>query len=481
VWLDEERRFFASVSSWLSVIEAGFEPAVGELLAAQDRATAARQRRWAETLTQRPQGPLVFRNVRVFDSVSMVTRPDMTVIVEGERITAVGPAGEIAIPGAATATVIDGAGKTLLPGLWDMHVHLGDDDGMLNIAAGVTSVRDLANDTDTVLAYQRNQKAGHIIFPRIVLAGFMDGPGPYAGPTRVLVDSEAEARAAIDRYAELGFEQIKVYSSIRPELVPAIAAHAHARGLRVSGHVPAFMRASQAVAAGFDELQHINFLVLEFMFDQVQDTRTPVRFTAVAEHAADLDLDGPEVQAFIALLAERDVVVDPTISIFEGMFLGRPGQMSPGYEAVGPRLPLQVQRVFLRGGLPVTAETAPRYQASFDVLLRYIGMLHRAGVRLVAGTDSLAGFTLHRELENYVRAGIPAPEVLRIATLGSAQVMRRDGELGVIAPGKLADLVLVEGDPAARISDIRNVELTVQGGRVYHADALHRALGIAPR
>jgi imidazolonepropionase-like amidohydrolase len=492
VWLDEERRFFASVSSWMSVIEAGFEPAVDELVAAQEQATAALQRQWAETLTERPRGALVFRDVRVFDSVSMTTRPGMTVVVKGDRIAAVteeqvnlgelievGPDGTAASP--QHVTMINGGGKTLLPGLWDMHVHVGDDDGLLNIAAGVTTVRDLANDTDTVLAYQRDQKAGHIIFPRIVLAGFMDGPGPYAGPTRVLVDSEAEARAAIDRYAELGFEQIKVYSSIRPELVPAIVAHAHARGLRVSGHVPAFMRASQAVMAGFDELQHINFLVLELLFDQVQDTRTPVRFTAVAEHAAGLDLGGPEAQAFIALLAERDVVVDPTVSIFEGMFLGRPGEMSPVYADVAGRMPVHVQRVLSRGALPVTAENASRYQASFEALLRYIGMLHRAGVRLVAGTDALAGFALHRELENYVRAGIPAPEVLRIATLGAAQVTGRDGELGVIAPGKLADLVLVDGDPTTRISDIRNVVLTVQGGRVYHADALHRVLGIAPR
>lgn len=479
IWLDEERRFFAAVSSWGSIIEAGYEAATSALVEAQDQATAALQRRLAETLTGHPAGPLVFRDVRVFDSVSMKTLPGMTVVVEGERIAAVGPSAQVAAP--AGATVIDGAGKTLLPGLWDMHVHLGDDDLLLHIAAGVTTVRDLANDMDTVLAYQRDQQAGHIISPRIILAGFMDGPGPYAGPTRVLVDSEDEARAAIDRYAELGYEQIKIYSSIRPELVPAITAHAHARGLRVSGHVPAFMRASQAVAAGFDELQHVNFLVLEHLFEEVQDTRTPVRFTSVAEKAADLDLDGPEVQAFIATLVERKIVVDPTVTVFESMFLDRPGQVSPAYAAVAERMPVQVQRVLRRGGLPMTDETAPRYQKSFEALLGYVARLHRAGVRIVAGTDAPAGFALHRELENYVRAGIPAPEVLRIATLGAAEIMKRDGELGVIAPGKLADLVLVEGDPAADIGDIRNVELTVQGGRVYEADALHRALGIAPR
>lgn len=477
IWLDEERRFFASVSSWLSVIEAGFEPAVDALVDAEEEADAALHREWAETLTETPHGPLVFQNVQVFDARTLATLPGMTVVIEGERIKTVGKAGEVAVP--AGATVIDGAGKTLVPGLWDMHGHVSDDDGLLDIAAGVTTVRDLANDIDSVLRYQRDQAAGTIIFPRLILAGFMDGPGPYAGPSKVLVDSEAEAKAAIDRYAELGYEQIKVYSSIRPELVPGIVAHAHARGLRVSGHIPAFMRASQAVAAGFDELQHINFLVLEFLFDQVQDTRTPVRFTAMAEHAAGLDLEGPAVQAFIAQLVERKVVVDPTVSIFEGMLLDQPGEMSQVYAPVADRLPVQVRRGFLRGGLPMTAQNQARYRASFEALLRYIGMLHRAGVRLVAGTDALAGFALHRELENYVRAGIPAPEVLQIATLGAARVMKRDDTLGAIAPGMLADVVLVDGDPTARISDIRKVVLTVQGGRVYRAEKLYRAMGIA--
>jgi imidazolonepropionase-like amidohydrolase len=479
IWLDEERRFFAAVSSWMAVIEAGFEPAADALLSVQEEADAALQRERAETLTEQPAGPLVFQNVNVFDTRSLATLPGMTVVVQGERITAVGKAGQVEIP--AGATLVDGAGKMLLPGLWDMHVHVSEDDGILNLAAGVTTVRDLANDIDTVLRYKRDHAAGKLLFPRLILAGFLDGPGPYAGPTKVLVDSEAEARAAVDRYAELGYEQIKVYSSIRPELVPAIVTHAHARGLRVSGHIPAFMRASQAVAAGFDEIQHINFLVLEFLFDEVQDTRTPVRFTAVAEHAAGLDLDGPAVQAFVAQLVARKVVVDPTVSIFEGMLLDRPGEMSPVYAAVADRIPVQVRRGGLRGGLPVTAENDARYRASFEALLRLVGMLHRAGVPLVAGTDALAGFALHRELENYVRAGIPAPEVLQIATLGAARIMKRDGELGVIAPGMLADVILVDGDPARSISDIRKVELTVQGGRVYRAEKLYRALGIAPR
>lgn len=479
VWLDEERRLFALVSGWMAIIEAGFEPAADTLLKVQQEADAALQRERAATLTETPAGALVFQNVKVFDPRSLATLPGQTVVIEGERITAVGKAGEVAVP--AGATVVDGAGKTLLPGLWDMHAHVSDDDGILNLAAGVTTVRDLANDIDTVVKYQRDHAAGQLIFPRLILAGFLDGPGPYAGPTKVLVDSEAEARAAIDRYVELGYVQIKLYSSLKPELVPGIVAYAHGKGLRVSGHIPAFMRASQAVAAGFDEIQHINFIVLEFLFDKVQDTRTPARFTAVAEHAADLDLEGPAVQAFIKQLVERKIVVDPTVTVFEGMFLDRPGEMSPVYADVAERFPVQIRRGGLRGGLPVTAENDARYRASYEKVLRLVGMLHRAGVPLVAGTDAMAGFALHRELENYVRAGIPAPEVLRIATLGAARIMKRDGELGVIAPGMLADVVLVDGDPAASISDIRKVELTVQGGRVYRAEKLYRAMGIAPR
>ncbi|HYY99618.1 MAG TPA: amidohydrolase family protein, partial [Pyrinomonadaceae bacterium] len=396
----------------------------------------------------------------------------------GNRIRAVGPDGEVAVP--KGAELLDARGRTLMPGLWDMHVHIGPNDGLMHVAAGVTSVRDMGNDIDTLLALRKKIDAGEEIGPRILMAGIMDGRGPYAGPTKVLVDTEEEARAAVETYARLGYAQVKIYSSIKPELVPAIIALAHAKGLRVSGHVPAFMSAEQFVRAGADEFQHINFFVLNFLFDEVKDTRTPVRFTSVADRAATIDLNSPRVRSFVALLKERKTVIDPTVNIFEGMFTDRPGRVPAGYAAVADRLPPQVRRGLLAGGLPVPEGKDERYRESSKALLRMVKMLYDAGVTLVAGTDSTPGFALHRELELYAEAGIPAPDVLRIATLGAARVMKRDGELGSIAPGKLADLILVEGDPTRRISDIRRVSLVVKGGLVYEPAALYKSIGVRP-
>ncbi|HEX8338583.1 MAG TPA: amidohydrolase family protein [Pyrinomonadaceae bacterium] len=478
VWLDEDGGFFASVSSWMTFIRAGWESSAPLLLKKQEEAEAVRTSELARTQTRRPAGPLVFKGANLFDAETGETRPATTVVVEGNRVKAVSPDGKVELP--RNAEVIDARGKTLLPGLWDMHVHLGPYDGLMHLAAGVTSVRDLANDTETLLALKARYESGGEVGPRVLMSGFMDGRGPYAGPTKVFVDTEDEARAAVDNYARLGFTGVKIYSSIKPELVPGIIRLAHARGLRVSGHVPAFMTAEQFVKEGADELQHVNFLFLNFLFDDVKDTRTPARFTAVADRAATIDLSSERVRSFVALLRERKVVVDPTVGIYEGMFNDRPGRVAVGFAAVADRLPPQVRRGLLAGGLPVPEGKDERYRESTKALLRMVKLLYDAGVALVAGTDSMPGFALQRELELYAEAGIPPREVLRIATIGAARVMKRDGELGSVAPGKLADLILVEGNPAERIADIRRVSLVVKDGGVYEPAALYRSIGVRP-
>ena len=477
VWLDGDGALFAQGSEWMMIVREGWESAIKTLLAARNQRAETLQGTWARTLARKPKGPLVFAHCRMFAAEDARTIPNTTIVVSGDRIAQVGPDGSVPIP--EGAEVIDAAGKTVLPGLWDMHVHIdADTDGLLNIAAGVTSVRDLANDIEKLLQTRRQYSEGSAIGPRVIMAGFLDGPGPFAAPTKVIVDTPDEARKTIDRYKELGYEQIKVYSSIKPELVPAIIERAHGQGMRVSGHVPAFMTAEQVVKLGFDELQHANFLFLNFLADSVKDTRTPVRFTAVAQHAADLDLNSERVQQFIALLKERKTVVDPTLGILEARFTDRPGTIAQAVAPVAEGLPPTVRRRFLGGGLPVPQGMDERYRKSFEAMLAMVASLHRAGVPLVAGTDSLAGFSLHRELELYVRAGIPAPEVLRIATLGAAAVMKHDQELGSITLGKRADLIVVDGDPTARISDIRRVELVVKDGTVYKPTELYRALGV---
>ena len=213
----------------------------------------------------------------------------------------------------------------------------------------------------------------------------------------------------------------------------------------------------------------------------VKETRTPARFTEPARRTADLDVDSADVRAFISLLKERNVAIDPTLSIFEGMFTDRPGEVPAAHASVFKRLPAQVRRGMLAGGLPVPDGMDQRYRQSFATMMKLVGAAYRAGVPVESGTDALAGFSLLRELELHVQAGIPAAEVLRAATLGAARIMKRDRDLGTIAAGRLADLAIVDGDPLENMSDIRRVETTIKNGVVYRSDELYQALGIAPR
>lgn len=479
VWLNEDRSFFASVDTWLTTIPEGWEDSVPVLLKTQEQFSSKRFTTLSEKLTHRPGKRIAIEHANLFDAETAEIRNGMTVVLNGNRIESIGPDEKIAVP--AEALAIDATGQTLMPGLWDMHVHVVDLDGLLQIAAGVTSVRDLANETEKAQDLKKQFDSGSLIGPRMVLAGFIDGPGPYAGPSKVLVANEQEARAAVDRYAELGYEQIKIYSSVKPELVPAIIDEARKKQLRVSGHIPAFMTAEQAVKLGYDEIQHANFLFLNFLADTVQDTRTPVRFSAVAEHAVDLDLSSQRVNDFVQLLKERKTVVDPTVNVFESLFLDRPGIVSRSFVSVADRFPPQVRRSLLTGGIPVPEGKDQRYQDSFATMLRMIKKLYEAGIPMVAGTDSLAGFGLHRELELYVEAGIPAAKVLQLATLGSARVMKRDAQLGSIAPGKMADLILLDGNPAENISDIRKVRTVFKDGKMFSSAEIYEAIGISQK
>lgn len=481
LWLDEsDGSMFATDDGWTSMVRAGWEASLPKISAVQQESVEAREREVAAKLARRPDIGLAIVGARLFDSETGKVTPKTTVVVTGNRIAAVGPDGTVEIP--AGAEVLEAKDKTLLPGLWDLHTHVGADSGIPNLASGITSVRDLANDIDMLAALDKRWQSGAAIGPRVVKAGFMDGPGPFAGPTKVLVSTEEEIHRAIDRYAELGYVQIKVYSSIKPELVPAIVARAKLRGLRVSGHIPAFMTAEQAVVAGVNEIQHINFIALNFLFDKVQDTRTPARFSAVAEHAAEIDPKSERFQALVRLLKEKNVAVDPTVNVFEEMFLSRPGQPTAAWDRVIDRLPATVRRAVAAGGGGLKPQDGMegRYRESYQRLLQMIKALWDGGIAIEAGTDAMPGFAFDRELELYVEAGIPAPAVLQIATLNAARILGQGEELGSIKVGKLADLVLIDGDPTTKISDIRKAVLTIKGGTVYDTASLWREVGVAP-
>ncbi len=479
IWLEPNGDTAASVSSWFSVVPAQYQHAVPQLQEAQQTAENAWSARLAHDLAHAPKGELVIRNARLFDPRDLSVTPGRSVLVRGDRIVRVAPNADI--KSSADAEIIDAHGRFLMPGLWDNHQHFSDIDGPLDLANGVTSARDMANDTDNFLKRVARFDNGTELGPRVLKAGIIDGTGEFAGPTKMRVDTSEQAIRDVDWYADHGYAQIKIYSSVKPELVPTIADEAHARGLRVSGHVPAFMSARQFVEGGADEIQHLNFIELNFLFPEVKETRNRDRFIKVAEHAREFTPDKPEVREFIQFLKQHQTVLDPTVGIFEALFCGDPTVITPGLDEIAPRFPPQVRRQLLSGALEVPKGKEAAYHEAFPAMSRLLKALYDAGITIIPGTDSLAGYMLHHELELYVRAGIAPAEVLRMATLTPALVMGVNKDRGVIAPGKLADMILIDGDPTQNIRDINKITTVIKGGKVYDPTAIEKALGIASR
>lgn len=480
VWLTEHNQFFASISGWDSIVLKGFESTTATLRDSQQKVENARAAEQAKALTHKPSGDLVIRNVSVFDSPTKSVFENQRVTARGNKIVSL--EADPGTPAASGATVIEGKGKMLLPGLWDMHAHLYEDNAYLDIVSGVTTVRDLGNPIEHLTKLRQQIDTGAQIGPRVVRAGFIDGPGPFQTPIGVLAATPEEALQGVDHYADLGYVQIKIYSSVKPELVPIIAAEAHKRGLRVSGHVPANMIAEQFVRDGADEIQHMNFIFLNFMSD-VKETRTPARFIEPGKRGADIDLNSQQVNDFVAFLKLQHTVIDPTMGVWESTYLSRPGQVPAIDAPMFDRLPAQVQRGIKAGGdaLPAAdSQTDQQYRASYANMVRMVKKLYDNGIQLVAGTDAGTGWAFHRELEIYVQAGIPAPEVLRMATLEAPTVMHMEKDFGSIETGKYADMVLVDGDPVKNISDIRHIDLIIKNGEVYKPSEMYAAFGIRP-
>ncbi len=479
LWLrdDADLALFALLYPGWELIEQGHESAAPGLLLRLQQVQAERLRTLAQRLAHPLPGLTLIREVRWFDAAAARLRGPSDVCLYDGRIAA------ILLAGAGPADAqqrIDGRGRTLLPGLFDAHGHLSPQDGLLHLAAGVTTVRDMGNVNSELQALKQRWDDGRELGPRVVPLGFIEGKSAYSSNTGILAATLDEATRAIDWYADRGYAQVKLYNSIRPEWAQPLAAHAHRRGLRVGGHVPAFMRAEEAVRAGYDEISHINQVMLNFFVTREDDTRTLLRFTLVGDKAGDVALDGPRVKSFIRLLRQRGTVIDPTAGTFEAAYLQRNGQPNPSLVSVAGHLPVTLQRGMRAAQMDITDANAARYQRSYAAMLALIARMHRAGVPLLAGTDDFPGFALHRELELYVKAGIPAPEVLRIATLNGARYTGTLADRGTIERGKLADLVLVDGDPTMRIEDIRRTSLVFKGGVAFAPAQIHEALGIRP-
>lgn len=470
--------FGVIVPGYLAALPEGYQAEADRLGEVQQKAEGQILASLGARLSTPMPGLSVIRNARVFDSVTATLSDGLRdVYVLRDRVTAVLPAGS---SGEGAARTLDANGRVLLPGLFDMHGHVGRWEGGLNLAAGVTTVRDKGNDNATLQAIIDETEAGKVFGPRIVPNGFLEGESPFSARNGFVIRTLDEAKAAVDWYAEHGYPQIKIYNSFPRQHLRETVAHAHARGLRIGGHVPAFLRARTVVEWGFDEVNHVNQVLLNFLVNDRTDTRTLERFYLPAARTAEIEFDSAPVQDFVRLLVDRKTVVDPTLATFD-FLRQKDGTVSPAYAAIADHFPPSVQRSFRSGGMKIPDEaTHQLYERSYAKMIEFIGLLHRAGVPLVAGTDAMAGFTLQRELELYTMAGIPANQVLQIATRNGARYTRLEGERGRIAPGYVADLALVDGDPTQDITALRRMAAVVTQGRRIDPSAVYRELGIKP-
>jgi imidazolonepropionase-like amidohydrolase len=479
VWVDDHGKFFALISP-LSWVPVGYE---GELLAlqkAQDDALAKRSPALVKSLLKAPVGPVAFTHVRAFVDGSRFV-DDQTVIVDKGLITAVGPAASTPVP--AQAQAIDGKGKTLVPGLWDSHMHFPDDaSGPMLLSLGVTSVRDPGNDNELTLARAARRAKGELLSPHVYPSVLIDGKGPNTAQVATVATSQEEALAIVRKAKAEGFNGIKIYGTFNPAWVKATAAEAHRLGLHVHGHLPAGMRPMQAIADGYDEITHIYFVMMQAMPDEVVNKSNGLaRLEGPGRYAKDVDLDAEPMKSLIATMAARHITSDPTLVVVEGLLVPENGDLSPAAAPYADTLPPTVERSALQGGLTVPKGlTRADFRASFAKIQKLVGVMHKAGVPIVAGTDG-AGFELVRELELYVGAGFTNAEALNAATLAPAHLLGVDGKTGSIAVGKVADLDLVEGDPSKNIGDLRHTRIVMMDGKLMDADALRAAGGFAGR
>lgn len=478
ITLDAKGDLFALASASFIIARKGYEKAADEpLRALAEKLASDRLAALQADYAHRYSGPVRIRNVRVFDPKTGLRSAPSDVVFSGNRITGIHPAGSLGTPG---ETAIDGAGGTLVPGLYEMHAHLGQEDSLMNVLAGITSVRDMGNDNAVLDVLIGRIERGEVAGPRVTRSGFIEGKSPFSSQTGMLVNSQDEAIDAVRWYAARGYTQAKLYNSMNPEWAPAVVAEAHRLGLRVAGHVPAFSSADAMIAAGFDEVTHVNQLMLGWVLNPGEDTRTLFRFTAMRRFNT-IDVKGPKVSATLDAMVARGVAHEPTIGIHELGLTALDGRTNPGAVDYIDHMPPAEQRQLKQAlfGADTPKERA-EYVAAYAKIIETLSEMHRRGIMLIPGTDLGGGFTYHRELELFGQLGMSPAQVLRRGTWDMARYLGQDQLLGTIERGKMADFFLVPGDPTVDLREIKKIAMVVKDGAVYFPDEIYPKLGIKP-
>lgn len=473
LWLDGEQALMAAIGgNSREAVRERFQAAMPFFIRRSVNDAVSGAETLSRSIASEHSGTFALVGGTIIDGRGGPAVRDAIIVVRAGRIVAAGPRATTRIP--SDAARVDATGMSILPGLWDMHSHLNKTPDYLvtYLAAGVTTVRDMGSEMEWSAAFRDAVARGRVLGPRLLLAGMIDGRAPGANGL-VQVATPEEARQAVRRYHTAGYQQIKIYSVLSPELVPVITAEAHRLGMPVVGHVPYGMTAVEAVEAGMDQVSHLWAVFNTLLPDGVRGANSQARYAA----SLSVDLSGKTARTLIETLRRHGTVIDATLAQERGEVAPLTVATEPGLQHLPPEL--QHSTVRKSSAPPPDPLRADVYRTKVLELMR---LLHRAGVPVVAGTDweDLPGHALHRELETLVEAGMTPMEAIQSATIVPARVMRLDRELGTIAVGKRADMVVIDGDPLRSIREIRNVRAVITGGRMYGARSLWRRIGVPP-
>jgi imidazolonepropionase-like amidohydrolase len=477
LWFDANRNLVAAITTdaefdHFEAIRDGYESALGDFVGRAGADGMSALADISKGISGSRATTIAIVGGTLIDGTGAAPIPDSAVVIHNGRFVAAGPRAKIKIP--KDANIVDAHGKFILPGLWDMHAHFEQVEwGPIYLAAGVTTVRDCGNEFEFITAVRDAVAHGHGLGPRILAAGIVDGTGPLAlGVQRV--DTPQQAKEWVDRYHAAGFQQMKIYSSVKLEELKDVADEAHRLGMTVTGHVPEGLNAYQTIPAGQDQINHIQYIANIMHAPFPPDMSRLDRAKAIA----DIDLNSPEAKKAIAFLKDHHTVVDPTMALFEFFTANTskpPASFEPGVNKVAPELAEQLTDV----GPPTDRSVVQ--EKVFEKEVEIVGALHRAGIPIVTGTDqAVPGYSLHREMELYVQAGFTPMEAIQAATIVPARVMGIAKETGTVEKGKRGDLILINGDPLADIHNTRNVESVITNGVLYNTAPLWQSVGFKP-
>ena len=477
LWFDAQRNLIAAITTdaefdHFEAIRDGYESALGDFVGKAGADGMSALAEISKGLPGSHSATLAIVGGTLIDGTGAAPVPDSAVVIHNGRIVAVGPRSKVKIP--KHANKVDATGKFILPGLWDMHAHFEQVEwGPIYLAAGVTTVRDCGNEFEFITAVRDAIAQGRGLGPRLLLAGIVDGTGPFTlGVQRV--DTPEQAKQWVDKYHAAGFQQMKIYSSVKLEELKAVAEQAHRLGMTVTGHVPNGLTAYQAVEAGQDQINHITYIA-DIMRPQLPDnaTRDDRRKAAM-----NLALDSQEAKKALTFLKDHHTVVDPTLSVFE-MFTATTAKPPASFEPGVNKIPVELAEQITDVEPP--SEHSQIGEKIFQKEIEIVGALHRAGIPIVAGTDqTVPGHSLHRELELYVQAGFTPMEAIQAASIVPARVMGLEKELGTVEKGKRGDLILLDANPLDDIRNSRQVEYVITNGTMFRTAELWQSVGFKP-